>query len=275
MRDGLPDADRMRGTDSLPPRDLVDAYVDGVIDEPATTRVRAAMDRDPLLAREVQRSRLIDDALKRRFRDEADRVRLSVVETIAAIPQAPPRRAPAWWQRKWVIAACLALLVGAAGITGAWPSINRLLHRINDSRMTAVAVYSHEVKRGFTPVWKCENDDEFAAAVRERLGEGLVLRDLPPNYEVIGWAYAPTDGQPPLSDQMMVLLARVDRHEVVVMIDRAAAVAPPTDRLFAGGSGNNVNVKMLGSLIAVEVTPERCASVLEYLHLQTPPDDGG
>ncbi len=145
--------------------------------------------------------------------------------------------------------AAIVAIVGAIGLT-IW-SENR---RPTPPDPSPDALYGRLVAGGFTPQWKCENDEQFKQAVQDRLGQPLLLASAVPGVEVLGWAYSNNsyDGAP-LTDQVMILLARADSREVVVFVDQAKN---DRERLTVRHRcGLQLFRREVGDLVAYELTP--------------------
>lgn len=146
-------------------------------------------------------------------------------------------------------AAAVVAVVGAVWLT-IWNE-NRVPTPVDSS---PDAVYGRLVAAGFTPEWKCENDEQFKKAVNDRLGQPLLLANSLPGVEVLGWAYSNKSyGGSPLTNQVMILLARVDSKDVVVFVDQKS-----NDREHLSVKhrcGLRLFRREVGELVAYELTP--------------------
>ena len=128
--------------------------------------------------------------------------------------------------------------------------------------------YSLYESTGFTPEWVCETDAEFAAAVRDRLGQPMLIDVLDTPIELLGWAYPQDSGENPdtgygdtiISDDSMILLTRVDGQGVILIIDRVEDEREPLT--IGDHLGLSVFRRVLGDLVLYEVTPIDEPSVL-------------
>lgn len=137
-------------------------------------------------------------------------------------------------------------------------------------RLAAEFVYDTSVSMGFRPEWRCESDDEFAIAVRDRLGTAMVVPLATTGIELVGWGYSDRYGAVIISDDTMVLLARVEGEQVVVFVDRAGGKVNTNAR----GSSTALNVfeRTVGPLMLVEVTPRSEPGILPAAKLLSPED---
>lgn len=220
----------------------VEAYVDGVLEGEERARFETEMASSPSLRAEVEAARRVDAALKRRFRPPE-----SIPLPAAAVAPRGGRRLVAWGS----LAAAVLVLVGVAAFFMA----NRG-PRLDPSRLTPVeVVYLRQVDRGFVPEWKCETDEEFAQASRDRFGQALLVQNLPPDVEVLGWAYSGAGGHFVMSREEMLLLVRHGRKRIMAVVDRAEHDRPVT---VSGEFDPPLNVFRgeLGDLVVYELTPE-------------------
>lgn len=129
----------------------------------------------------------------------------------------------------------------------------------------------------FTPEWVCETEAEFAAAVRDRLGQPMLIdtRDSP--IELLGWVYPQNSGENPdtgygdtiISDDSMILLTRVDGIGVIVIVDRVEDESEPLT--IGDHLGLSLFRRVLDDLVLYEVTPMDEQSVIGLAY--TPKSD--
>ncbi len=180
------------------------------------------------------------------------------------------------WPRRigrTLAAAAAAIAIGVAvklNLPAPAPVYSTLLER----------TYSNFESTGFTPEWVCETDEEFAAVVRDRLGQpmlvdvgigaGTGVGDDPPAIELLGWAYTEDTsgyGDTIISDDSMILLTRVQGQGVLVIVDRVEDEREPMT--IGETLGLSLFRRVLGDLVLYEVTPRDGPSVLERAY--TPP----
>jgi hypothetical protein len=137
-------------------------------------------------------------------------------------------------------------------------------------RLAAEFIWDTSVSMGFRPEWRCENDEEFAIAVRDRLGAAMVIPIATTGIELVGWGYSDRYGGVILSDDTMVLLARVEGEEVILLVDRAGNELTTNAR----GSSLKLNVfeQTLGPLMLVEVTPRSAPGLIPNAKLLSAED---
>lgn len=219
----------------------VEAYVDGVLEGEERARFEADMASSPALRAEVRAAQRIDAALRRRFEPPVSIPLPAGVEHVRV-----GRRFVAWGG----LAAAVLVIVGLAAFLVADRG-----PRIDPARLTPVeVVYRRQVDRGFVPEWKCETDEEFAQVSRDRFGQALLVKDLPPDVEVLGWAYSGAGGHFVVSREEMLLLVRRGRERIMAVVDRAEHDRPvnvsgefdPPLHVFRGE---------LGALVVYELTP--------------------
>jgi hypothetical protein len=161
-----------------------------------------------------------------------------------------------------------SLLVGVMGVWLIWqqvkPDPTASLIVGPPPIKTAAAYYNTELARGFEPDWVCANDQEFADTFRQRLGQAMVLKEMPAGSKMLGLDYAPV-----LTPLTIALLATVDDQSVMVLIDRLSADNP--ELINADCANLQVHRRVVGSLVLYELTPLPQARVLDFL--QPAPSD--
>ena len=160
----------------------------------------------------------VDATLKRHFRPP-DRDRLARL-----LPLAPARGGPGrQWRRRFALAAGLVAALGGGWLI--WAAAARLggdPYQVQPWR-SFERVWHDEAAGDMTPLWVCENDAEFQASFRERLGQPLSLGELPEGLEAVGLSYSHT-----LSPTTVYLLARARGEPVLVFVDRVERDLPST-----------------------------------------------
>jgi hypothetical protein len=82
------------------------------------------------------------------------------------------------------------------------------------------------------------------------------------NIELLGWAYNAGFRGKIIGDHTMMLLAKVDSKEVLVMMDRAASDRPLT---LPPGSSLHLYRKVVGPIVNYEISPFDAARIVERL----------
>jgi hypothetical protein len=127
---------------------------------------------------------------------------------------------------------------------------------------TMGAFYDRKVAEGFTPEWKCEDDQEFIRSFRHQLFQPLLLMTPPPGHSMGGLGYANI-----LSPHSMYMLAHVGDERVVVFVDRLDADRnlPPLDDPRLKRFRREV-----GELVLYEVTPLDEPRFLQLFQMPSP-----
>jgi hypothetical protein len=221
-----------------------------------------------------------DDALQSQL-DLAERLTASLVRTFAMPESAEPesvnsRIASAQEQSRetstlrlprrvglTLAAAAAVLAIGVAiklNLPPPAPVFNTLLER----------TYSTFESTDFTPEWVCETDEEFAAAVRDRLGQPMLVGADAAGIELLGWAYTEETsgyGDTIISDDSMILLTRVEGQGVMVIVDRVEDEREPMT--IGDHLGLSLFRRVLGDLVLYEVTPRDEPSVVGLAYTPT------
>lgn len=247
---------------------LLDRHIDGALtpdERDAFERVLAA---DPGLVAEVELHRSIEAGLRRTIRPVAVALPAQVAARIAAESAAPLAfRAPAKAARnqmahhpyRWIAVAAL-LAMTAAGLWGVWSNYGP--QPTPTLLVSAARIYELQRDRGFKPEWVCTTEKEFAKAVKDHVGQPLVVTAAQ-NVAIVGWAY-PQEGyagqEVALSRKTMILLTRVDDDPVIVLIDRVSRDrdinSPPDPTL-------HVYRRVVGDLVLYEVSPREKPALLD------------
>jgi hypothetical protein len=223
----------------------LEAYLDGAL-APAE---RAAFERlaaaDPVLRREVALARRIEISLKDAFSAPAH------IPVPAEAHRSVLARIGFDRVKLWVSAAACVALIGMA----VWIWNVRYGQPAYRPMSVAEVIYDKQVRGGWEPEWVCKDDAEFAKAVTDRLGQGLLVHPQP-DLTVVGWAYSAKPGDSyatfAISKDEMILLTKVDGRRVMGLVDRAGA--GPQPRLTAS-SKLNLFERQVGDLIIYELTP--------------------
>jgi anti-sigma factor RsiW len=234
--------------------ELLDAYLDGRLDEAQRREVEAELERDPALRGLVDLQGKIDGGVKRFTTPPDPKAILARAKADLAAERAEEAREDAeaaaakgkvvkgpWGRRAIVaLAACLLVALGLAFLREPAPK---------DYAIGAVAsIYERRVAGGFQPDWVCKDDAEFEQSVSARLGRTVKLATTrPPGVEVLGLGY---DGV--VSAHGMVVLAHVDGRPVMVVVDKASADQPIS---LPAGSPLRLFRRQVQDLVLYEVTP--------------------
>lgn len=231
------------------PRDhaeLIERYLDGALTPDEATAFVESLRQDPTLRADMELATRVNASLRRVF--EPSR---------AVSPSPIVRKAPMTSARvpTWLAAAMLILTFGGAiYLVGAYMTNSGPFSPPGRVLPPAEFTYRHFEKTGFTPAWVCDTDEQFAKAVVDQLGSPLLVRvDDAPHLSIIGWAYQPYGTKPIISGRTMVLLAKHDGREIMVLIDHSDATRC-MPRVMPGG-GLHVFERAMGDLTAYEVTP--------------------
>ncbi len=260
--------------------DRVARYVDGLLSGAERADFERALETDGDLRRELEVQERLDQSLRRVMPYTPREIRFDLDAAAEAAP-APPdlRLVPAdspvektreraspmsvpWRRLRWYAAAAAVLLVAAVSVN--------ILTRERVPVVPPEQVYARLVEGGFKPEFVCTTDEEFAKAVRERLGQALVARAAD-NLALIGWAYNRQYEGRLISFQTLVLMVRVDEVPVLVLMDRARedrSVSVPKE------SGLRVFRRRIGDLVCYEVTPREKPGVLDLLYDPDRPSGG-
>jgi hypothetical protein len=191
----------------------------------------------------------IDGALRRRFVAPAPDVLLGAVlpgERTGAPPSrsaARLRPAPRWG--RWAVAASILLLLGA-GNWYMWRSFGPAPRKAL-ATPTFQSVYRETVAAGFKADWLCENERQFATAFWQRFGQGLMLAAAAPGVQWDGVSYRRV-----ISGKTLLVLAHVDDHPVLVVVDKL-----PASQSQIGGTNASLRhfEHKVGELYLYEITP--------------------
>lgn len=244
--------------------DMLDAFLDGRLNEEQTRALRAAAAADPALAAELAVAESADDALRRLYAPPAaadllpeDLRHPSSIPFVApSLPAAAPLQQAlahggdhgSLVSRRGLLAlAALVLLAITAAIyfnTAGGPVQKPA--PVRKEALTPGQLYANLMARKFKPSFVCENEEQFAKFVGDRFGKGAVLAQAA-NVEILGWDYA--DGM--IGEATAVVLARVDGRECVVAIDDKRydhALTPP-------GGDLHLHRDICNGLVIYEISP--------------------
>lgn len=238
------------------PEQLIDAYVDGVLNEEDRAAFEDAMRQRPELAAEVELQAAIDTSMKRMF-DPGDagkgeemqghlagRIGAKVFALAAAI----------------VIVGVVAWMYVGSGGGGGGRS-----RRPVKIAMTPVEVYAAEVDAGFVPEEVCTTPEAFEDWIDDRYGQ-LLRPEARERVELVGWSYTDV-----LSPYSALLLARVEGREVLVLLDE---IREDTGLTVDADAPIRLFRREFGNLVLYEITPLDESVVLEMLYVPEETDDG-
>jgi hypothetical protein len=227
-----------------PQHDKLDAFMDRLLGPAEEAKVRRAVDADPELQRETELQRWIDSELGEMFAYDSSRAPV-IPHVEEAAPQPIPFRRPNLFKPL-----ALAAAVVLAGIA-VWIGVNRSGSKSAQLYVAADTVYNKLVSRGFEPEFVCTTDEEFRAATKKRFGTPLMLASTP-GVIPLGWAYNAGFRGRIVGDKTMMLLAKVDDKNVLVLMDTSDR---PADRPITGAPGLKVFKRSVGPIVNYEITP--------------------
>lgn len=134
----------------------------------------------------------------------------------------------------------LALLVALVAI-----GLYLFLTREGPKSVPPSQVYQKLIDHGFVPEFVCTTQPEFIKTVRERFGTGLGLREEPAGLEVLGWAYGDAYEGRIVGEKTLILMARVNTHPTLVLIDRLREDRPIEDPAALMGNWTGGDIKAL------------------------------
>jgi hypothetical protein len=249
--------------------DVLEAYLDGLLDDAQREAFHQRLRDDPQLQRQVDLQARIDGALGRLFHVEAPSheqlsaalaaavgsagtslptvaLRTPAESVASTLPPTATRRsfgARLYWAAAG-LAAAAAIAWVLATLTGGPPANNQPQFVVRP----LAQIYQAAVAAGFEPSYDCRDPELFARTFQKRQGQPLRLLAMPPGTRMLGLAY--TGG---LSRQTTAMLGLVDGQPVMTFIDRADA-----DQKIAadvGDSALHVFRQERDGLVFYEVTP--------------------
>jgi len=143
---------------------------------------------------------------------------------------------------------------------GQWPKPS--------ARPTTIdGLFDKYVRSGFTPEFRCENDEQFLNFTKERLGVPL-LASASPGVQLLGWGYPRDPSEMGLADGTVSLLARVDGKNVLVLMTPVDRDAHPRTQWLLG---RNVFQNTVGGVYLLEITPFKESRVINLFKDQSCP----
>lgn len=253
----------------------LDAYLDGLLTDEQRALFEDRLAEDGTLRDALHLQQTIDAALQRRFAppqgSDALVAHLRQAAAVNGRPgvavrmQKPPRR-----RQRLAVAALLALIC----VSG-WHIVSYLRPQpvfdpyAGQHYRTFETVYRDELADGFQPDWVCESDEIFAQTFEQRLGQPLLLAQLPTGDSMVGLAYCNS-----LSRRTIHMLARAGHTSVLVFVDKIDFDVRPT---VAAESALNLFRRQLGTLVLYELTPLPAPRFLDAFYIPTneaPPETG-
>lgn len=245
------------------------AYVEGQLPPDRRAAFEAKLAGSPELQRQLQLLRQADDAILHQFAPPAFlKVDFQTAQAAASARAAqPPSGLP--WKRwtKLVGSAIAASIVLVLAYT--WLNDNYLNPK--HPPLTLGQLYSNYVANGFQPAWACKDDAEFVKTTTEAFGLPLLARS-DASVQIVGWtSYGDKLTDLGVSRSARGILARVNNHPVMVIIDKVGAgSAPKLDRL-ARKNGLKLFQKQIDSTVLYEITPLDAPAAIEKFFVDRPP----
>ena len=242
------------GGGGAPATDL-DLYLDGLLPGDRAAAFERALAADPALAEQVRVQRGIDAGLREGLRyEQRPALRLAGGGASAnrtemrPASQAMGRGHGEWKRQVWAVAALVVLAAGVIWMNLTPSGVPRANNPILD--IAPDAAFSNLLSSGFKPQFVCTTDEAFAKAVRERFGQALLVAATP-SVELLGWAYDAGYRTRVLGNESLILMARSDGHEVIVLMDTLAS-----DRPLAAPTAPGVHLhrRVVGQMVVYEVS---------------------
>ena len=244
---------------------LLDEYLDGLMDQEARQAFEVTISQEPHLRAEVACQRMVDESLMRQFTPPSceallARIRDGQLPTVGALRSRTYRLLG----RQGLAAAALIALtvVGGWHIWGLFQGDGPVYP--TRPLLTLAQVQQDIRDNSFDPDWVCKTDHEFAQTFRRRLGQNLLLGQVPGNFQGVGLSYYNS-----ITPLTVVNLVRFDGHEVLVFIDRA-----DRDRGHSLPADSDLHLfsRRVDDLILYELTPLDRPRVLEHFYRPEPSD---
>ncbi len=243
---------------------VLDAYLDGLLDDSRRSAFEERIRRDPQLRREIETQHAIDAALSRLFVPPAtEELNSGFVQMLAKEIEHRPGPRIFWFRKPLAAAAVLALATVSVWLNRdlLWPTASPMEYKPQPFR-TMVEAYQFEVENQLKPDWVCKNDRQFAAIFRSTFGQALLLAARPAGITAGGIGYRNV-----ITPKTVVVLGKVSDEPVTVFVDRADAdrgqTLPPDSKL-------KFYRRQIGHLVLYEVSRLDAPHLLELFH---DPDD--
>lgn len=246
---------------------LLDAYLDGLLDERARADFEHVLAEDASLRSLVALQSQIDAAIQRGHPiPDAEREISGLNGRLK--PTAPPEatKNPTRRHRRLVaglaMAAALVLAVGAAWYFTRAP-IEEPMNWVTQRRTVSEA-YTDMVRSGFKPLWLCKNDHQFAATFKKRFDQGLIMAKSP-DVACLGISYVNS-----ISPKTTCLLLDDRGEKSMVFVD-----AVDKDRHICLDDLKHVKLfrREIGKCVLYEVTPHDAPHALDLIsEIEVPPE---
>ena len=245
----------MTDRDDLPPDPQLEAYLDGLLSGPERMAFEESLRSDPVRREQVELQSRIDASLARLY-PTSEPSPAHMAELSARFDTAP-ENAPAHRRvAPWILG--VAAAAAAAAVLLAWRPFGTGHSAPFFQPRPVAQLYAQAVTSGFTPYYKCDEPDRFAAVFDRRQGQPLRLLPLPEGIEMLGISYPGG-----LSRDSTAMLCRVDDQPVMVLVDRAQADQPSAPQ--NDNPALHIFREVRDGLVFYEVTPFDSARVTEYL----------
>ncbi len=247
----------------------LDEYLDGLLSGEDRAAFEREMARDPALAEAARVQGAIDADLRAGLAYEP-RVGGAPALRLAGGGQLPVTTAPAAprvagrvgdWKRQ--AAAVAALVMLAAGVI--WMNLSpgpRGPAAGAIAEISPETAFTNLVAGGFKPEFVCTTDVEFAKAVKDRFGQALLVAATP-SVELLGWAYDAGYRTRVLGDMSLILMAKAEGREVIVLMDKVEhdrAMPPPT------AAGLHLHRRVVGRMVVYEVSHAATPVILDKVY---------
>lgn len=248
--------------------DRLDLYLDGLMTDDERRAFEREVAADPALQAQVQAQRDIDSALRSEFAYDHRPV-LRLAGSDRGAPPTPARNNPAEvffptapkprldWRRQLIAVAALIVL----GSVVIWLNLTSGPGTAPVRDISPEAAYLTLHSSGFEPAFVCTTQPEFAKAVKDRFGQALVA-SASPTLQLVGWAYGTGYQGRLISDKTLILMAKVDGHETIVLMDRLerdrSQPAPTRPEL-------KMQRRVVGQMVLYEVTDADKTSLADML----------
>ena len=159
---------------------------------------------------------------------------------------------PPWWMQALKIAACIAIV---SGVLVAGQKYSPFApHATSPDQLYALLQSD-----GFKARVSC-SPEVFPERMERVIGVPLALAAIPAGFDLLGWTYPRYFGEPVLSEDELVLMARVDGQDVAVVIDHDDQA-----RRLRADDGLKVHRRELSGLVLFEISPFDTPRVLPLI----------
>lgn len=221
--------------------ELIDRYVDGLLDGEQLAQFEAALATDAELRRQVELQDSIDDSLRRAFTPPAAAPAPATSDVVATIR--PVRR---FNVRFFALAAMLAIVAGGFFVA------QRYFAKSEIKRLSPTEVYTRLNTTGWPVEFVCQNEKEFATVMSRQVGAPLYIPAETPGVIVAGWSYTSGYSGSVLGPSTMFLITKVDQQPVLVLIDKAQFDRPLD---LPQGSPLHLHRREVSGVVMYEVSP--------------------